>query len=246
MADTFLWILGAAVLDALLGFVGVFSLWLSQSNMNKIVHLLTALAAGSLLGGAFLHLIPESLEEGTAADTVLMAALAGFLLFVLLETYLHWHHCKDCKVHPFSYMMLIGDAIHNFLGGIALAASFLVSIPLGIATIVAIIAHELPQQLGIFGVLIKGGFTRNKAILYSFLAQSTIILGALAGYFLAGTMGGLIVLLVPFAAGNFIYIASSDLIPEMHKSDGKDRAVCLVVFFIGLALMWLLKLQGGH
>jgi zinc and cadmium transporter len=140
---------------------------------------------------------------------------------------------------------MIGDAVHNFLGGLVLAASFLVSIPLGIATIIAIVAHEFPQQLGIFGVLIKGGFKRNKAILYSFLAQSTIILGAVAGYLLAESIGSFTAFLVPFAAGNFIYIAASDLIPEMHKCEGMDKVKCFAVFFIGLLFMWAIKIYLG-
>jgi zinc and cadmium transporter len=244
MAGEFLWIMGSAILDALLGFVGVFSLWISKHDLRKVVDLLAALAAGGLLGGAFFHLLPESMEATPAAE-VLLFALAGFVVFMLLESYLHFHHCKECGIHPFSYVMLIGDGVHNFLGGIALAASYLVSIPLGIAAIVAIIAHELPQQLGIFGVLIKGGIERNKAIVYSFIAQSTIILGALVGYFLAG-FEGLISILIPFAAGNFIYIASSDLIPEMHKVEGWKRIGSLVLFFVGVGLMYALKLLGGH
>ncbi|MFH1394129.1 MAG: ZIP family metal transporter [Candidatus Micrarchaeota archaeon] len=240
MAGEFLWIMGAAALDALLGFVGVFSLWLSKQDLRKIVDILTALAAGSLLGGAFFHLLPESLEEIKTIDVFLLA-LAGFVLFIFLESYLHWHHCKECGIHPFSYVMIVGDAVHNFIGGILLAASFLVSIPLGIATFIAIIAHELPQQLGIFGVLVKGGLHRDKAIFYSFLAQSTIILGGLVGYFLAGAIGGIVPMLVPIAAGNFIYIASSDLIPEMHKAEGWDKIRNLIFFFVGLALMWFIR-----
>lgn len=235
-----LWILGAAVLDALLGFVGVFSLWLSKKDLHKIIHILVAFAAGSLLGGAFFHLLPESLAE-IEAEAVLGMALLGFLLFVLLESFLHWHHCKECDIHPFSYMMVIGDGVHNLLGGIILAASFLVSIPLGIATTIAILAHELPQQLGIFGVLVKGGFGRNKAILHSFAAQSTVIVGALIGYYLSGAADGVLPLLVPFAAGNFIYIAASDLIPEIHKSEGWGKLVSLVVFGLGLAFMLAIK-----
>jgi len=244
MSDTFLWIIGSAILDALLGFVGVFSLWLSKKDMKKIVHILTAFAAGSLLGGAFFHLLPESLHE---LDTILVfqLTLLGFVVFILLESYLHWHHCKECEIHPFSYIMLVGDGVHNFLGGFILAASFIVSIPLGIATVIAIIAHEFPQQLGIFGVLIKGGIKRNKAILYSFIAQSTIILGAVIGYFLSESVEGLVPLLVPFAAGNFIYIASSDLIPEMHKAEGWEKVKSLIFFFLGIGLMWVLRSHGG-
>ncbi len=240
MAGEFLWIIGSAALDALLGFVGVFSLWLSKQDLRKTVDILTALAAGSLLGGAFFHLLPESLEEINAIDVFLLA-LSGFVLFIFLESYLHWHHCKECGIHPFSYVMVVGDGVHNFIGGIVLAASFLVSIPLGIATIIAIIAHELPQQLGIFGVLVKGGLHKNKAILYSFLAQSTIVLGALVGYFLSESLEGVVPLLVPLAAGNFIYIASSDLIPEMHKAEGWDKVRNLLFFFVGLALMWFIR-----
>ncbi|MFH1520337.1 MAG: ZIP family metal transporter [Candidatus Micrarchaeota archaeon] len=242
--DLFLWIFFSAVLDALLGFVGVFSLWISNQNLKKIVHVLTAFAAGSLLGGAFLHLLPEALESTPNSEQVLLFALAGFVLFILLEAYIHWHHCKECDIHPFSYVMVVGDALHNFLGGLVLAASFLVSIPLGIATLIAILAHEFPQQLGIFGVLIKGGFSRNKAILYSAAAQSTIILGAVAGYFLSGVQG-LSAFLVPFAAGNFVYIAAADLIPEMHKSEGFEKITSIVVFFIGILFMWALKFYGA-
>jgi zinc and cadmium transporter len=234
------WILGAAVIDALLGFVGVFSLWFSKKDLNKLIHILVAFAAGSLLGGAFFHLLPESLEKIDAGMAMAMT-LAGFVLFMIVESYFHWHRCKECKIHPFSYVMVIGDGIHNFLGGIILAASFLVSIPLGIATTIAILAHELPQQLGIFGVLVSGGFKRNKAILYSFAAQSTVVLGAIVGYFLSGIAEGFVPLLVPFAAGNFIYIAASDLIPEMHKSEGWDKVVSLLIFSLGLLFMLLIK-----
>lgn len=239
MAGEFIWIMGSAIADAMLGFVGVFSLWISKHDLRRVVDLLAALAAGGLLGGAFFHLIPESLDSVSAAD-VLLYTLAGFVVFMLLESFLHWHQCKECKIHPFSYVILVGDGVHNFLGGIALAAAYLVSIPLGIATIIAIIAHEFPQQLGIFGVLIKGGIERNRAIVYSFIAQSTIILGALVGFFLSG-MEGLIALLVPFAAGNFIYIASSDLIPEMHKAEGLNRVGAIILFFFGIGLMYALK-----
>ena len=234
------WILGAAILDALLGFVGVFSLWFSKKDINSITHILVAFAAGTLLGGAFFHLLPESIEE-IDVGTSLALALAGFVLFMIVESFFHWHRCGECKIHPFSYVMVVGDGIHNFLGGIILAASFLASMSVGIATTIAILAHELPQQLGIFGVLVKGGFARNKAILYSFAAQSTVILGAIVGYFLATETEAFVPLLVPFAAGNFIYIAAADLVPEMHKSEGSRKIVSILVFLLGLFFMLLIK-----
>jgi zinc and cadmium transporter len=243
MAGEFLWIMGAAILDALLGFIGVFSLWLSKQDMKKIANILTAFAAGSLLGGAFIHLLPESLEAIDASQ-VLLVVLAGFILFIFLEAYVHWHRCKECEIHPFSYVIVVGDAVLNFLCGLILAASFIVSIPLGLATLVALLAHEVPQQLGIFGAMVNGGFSRNKAIIYSALAQSTIILGAIVGYMLSGMVEGITIFLVPFAAGNFIYIAAADLIPEMHKSEGMEAVKNIAFFFVGIAFMWLLKAYG--
>jgi zinc and cadmium transporter len=245
MAEILIWVIGSAVLAALLGFVGIFSLFISQHDMKKTLPLLTAFAAGTLLGGAFLHLLPEVLEISVSTDQVLLFTLIGFGIFIILEAYIHWHHCKECDMHPFSYMMVIGDALHNFIDGLALAASFIISIPLGIATLIALIAHEFPQQLGIFGVLVKGGFSRNKAIVYSAAAQSTIILGALTGYFLSGAIEGISSLLVPFAAGGFIYIAAADLIPEMHKSEGFEKITSLAVLFAGLLFMWVLKAYGA-
>ncbi len=237
--DILIWILGAALIDTLLGFIGVFSLYISQRNLDRISHILMAFAAGTLLGGAFLHLIPEAIEQ-SSVDTVLIYTLVGFILFIFLETYVHWHHCKDCDIHPFSYVMLAGDAVHNFIGGLVLAASFLISVPLGIATVIAIISHELPQQLGIFGVLIKGGLSRGKSITYSFLAQSTIIPGALAGFALSSQIEWLTIFLVPFAAGNFIYIAASDLIPEMHKAEGIEKIKNTMILIAGIIFMYLL------
>jgi zinc and cadmium transporter len=238
--NVFLWIMGASVIIALLGFAGVFSFWVSKKNMDKILHLLVAFAAGTLLGGAFFHLLPESME-GMEARLVLGLVLAGFVFFTVIESYFHWHRCKECDIHPFSYMIVVGDAIHNFLCGVSLAASFFAGINVGIATTIAVIAHELPQQLGIFGVLVKGGFKKNKAILYSFASQSTVILGALAGFYLSTLSNSIIPFLIPFAAGNFIYIAASDLVPEMHKTEGMNKLVSMLVFGLGLLFMLMLK-----
>ena len=239
MADMFLWAMISAIIDSLLGFVGVFSLWLSPQNLNKIANILMAFAAGSLLGAAFFHLLPESLEK-ISAEQAFLLTLAGFILFIFLESYFHWHRCK-CGVQPFSFVILVGDGVHNFLGGMVLAASFFVSTSLGIATIIAIIAHEFPQELGIFGVLVKGGFSRNKALALSFLAQSTVIIGAFVGCYLSDIIGGFTALLIPFAAGNFIYIASSDLVPEIHKSKGNELLTRLAIFLLGVTLMWIIR-----
>ncbi|MEW5996185.1 MAG: ZIP family metal transporter [Candidatus Micrarchaeota archaeon] len=242
--ELFFWILAAVILDALLGFTGVFSFYLKENLLKKLAFHLTAFAAGTLMGGAFFHLIPESAQffEPLQMSIIL---IAGFIAFLAIEGYFHWHHHEDCEIHPFTYTMVIGDAVHNTIDGFVMAAAFFASIPLGIATALVIIAHELPQQLGVFGVLLHGGQTRQKALLYSFLAQCTVIIGGLLGYFLATSAEGVSAYLIPFAAGGFIYIAGADLIPEMHKSKGIEKVLTFLTFAIGLAFMLWIKLQFG-
>jgi zinc and cadmium transporter len=243
--DTLLWIIAGTVFVSLLGFAGIFSLWLNEDKLKKFMHVLTAFAVGGLLGGAFFHLLPEASEK-LNMDSLFFYTLVGFIVFLLVETYFHWHHCDDCEIHPYSYMMLIGDGIHNIIDGLVISASFIVSIPLGIVTTLVIFGHEFPQQLGVFGVLVNGGFDKKKAMVYSFLAQSTIVIGGVAGYFLSTTIASVSAFLLPFAAGGFIYIAASDLIPEMHKEERMKRIISIAIFFIGLLFMWMLKMIGGE
>jgi zinc and cadmium transporter len=201
-------------------------------------------SAGALMGGAFLHLLPESLAE-TEAMTVGLFLLIGFSTFFIIERVLHWHHCHKgtCEVHTLSYMNLTGDAVHNFIDGLIIAISYIADIRLGIVTTIAIIAHEIPQEIGDFGVLIYGGFSKSKALLYNFISASTAILGALIGYFLSATVTGIIPSILPFAAGGFIYIAASDLIPELHKEpDIKKSLVSFGFFVVGIILMFAVKI----
>jgi zinc and cadmium transporter len=242
--DTLLWIVGGTFFVSLLGFAGIFSLALRDEQLKKILFALTSFAIGGLLGGAFFHLLPESLEK-LQPDAAFLFVLVGFMVFLLVETYFHWHSCKgECEVHPFSYLMLIGDAVHNMIDGLVISSSFLVSIPFGIVTTLVIFGHEFPQQLGIFGVLVHGGLDKRKAMIYSYLAQSTVIVGGVIGYFLTSSVAGLSSFLIPFAAGGFIYIAASDLIPEMHKEEDAKRIASLAIILIGLLFMWALKAYG--
>ncbi|MCI0504122.1 ZIP family metal transporter [Candidatus Micrarchaeota archaeon] len=243
--DTLIWIIAGTFFVSLLGFTGIFSLSLRESHLKKAIFILTSFSIGGLLGGAFFHLLPEAVEE-LPVDSAMLGALAGFIVFLLIETYFHWHHCSECEIHPYSYLMLIGDGIHNLIDGLVISGSFLVSVPFGIVTTVVIFGHEFPQQLGLFGVLIHGGMEKKKAILYSYVSQSTVILGGVAGYFLAASVESLSSLLLPFAAGGFLYIAASDLVPEMHKEEGAKRMLGLGMVFAGLLLMWALKTFGPH
>ena len=233
---------------ALIAFIGIFTLLLKEKLLNKILLILVSLSAGALMGGAFLHLIPEAVEKSQGLD-IFLFVLVGFILFFVIEKVLHWRHCHKgkCDVHTFSYMNLVGDAIHNFIDGLILAASFVTSVELGLTTTIAIAAHEIPQEIGDFGVLIYGGFKKKKAIILNFIVALTIVIGGLIGYFISKSVGSAVTFLLPFAAGGFIYIAATDLIPEIKKElDFKKYMATLIVFIIGILIMWFVKLYFSH
>jgi zinc and cadmium transporter len=246
MNEILLWILGFTFLNGFIALAGAFTLLMKPKTLQKIIFILVALSTGTLLGGGLLHLLPEAIK-GLGVETAINYMLFGFIIFFLMEKLLHWHHCHEggCKVHTFSQMIILGDGLHNFIDGLIIAASFFVSIPFGIVTTLIIIAHELPQELGDFGVLIHGGFSKNKALFYNFLSQLTAVLGGLVGFFFVQS-SGLELLLLPFAAGGFIYIAASDLIPELHKENDTKRMILSFTFFIiGIIIMFLFKRIGG-
>lgn len=232
---------------ALIAFVGVFTLAMKEHLLNKILLVLVSLSAGALMGGAFLHLLPEAVESSEGGD-ILGFVLVGFILFFIIEKILHWRHCHKgkCDVHTFHYMNLIGDSVHNFIDGLIIAASFIVSIPLGITTTVAIAAHEIPQEIGDFGVLIYGGFEKKKAILLNFAVALTVVIGGIVGYLISKSVEQAVVFLIPFAAGGFIYIAATDLIPEIKKElNIKKSMATILVFICGILIMWLIKTVFG-
>jgi len=242
-----IYIIIATFLIALCAFIGIFTLALKERILNKILLILVSLSAGALMGGALLHLIPEAVEkaEGTNID-IFIVVLVGFILFFVIEKVLHWRHCHKgkCDVHTFSYMNLIGDSIHNFIDGLIISASFISSISLGFSTFVAIAAHEIPQEIGDFGVLIYGGFEKKKAIILNFVVALTVVLGGIVGYFISKSVDSAVVFLLPFAAGGFIYIAATDLIPEIKKElNMKKYMATLFVFICGILIMWLTKIM---
>ena len=238
-----LYILVVTFAIALIAFIGIFTLALKDKVLNKILLILVSLSAGALMGGAFLHLIPEAVEGSEGTD-VFIFVLVGFVLFFIIEKVLHWRHCHKgkCDVHTFSYMNLVGDSIHNFIDGLILAASFVTSVELGLTTTIAIAAHEIPQEIGDFGVLIYGGFKKKKAIILNFIVALTIVLGGIIGYLISKSVESAVAFLLPFAAGGFIYIAATDLVPEIKKElDFKKYMATLVVFILGILIMWFIK-----
>ena len=260
---TLLYIILATFAVSLISFVGVIALLFSKHFLEKILLILVALAAGGLMGGAFLHLIPEALHElektrgHEATTSVFLFVILGFVLFLIIEQVFHWHHhhyaCKthvDCpkvKKKPMSYMILIGDGAHNFIDGLIIAASFVVSPMTGIISAVAVALHEIPQEMGDFGVLVYGGFNKRKAIFYNFLSGLVAVIGGIVGYLFVDSFEIAVPYMLPFAAGGFIYLAASDLVPEIkHGDKGWRMALNLVVFLIGVGLMLGMKLLFGH
>jgi zinc and cadmium transporter len=237
-------ILGSVILVSLISLIGVFTLIIKEKVLNNILFSLVGFSAGALIGGAFLHLLPEALSQ-TNSIIIFLYVIFGFALFFLLEKILYWRHCHEgkCPIHMFTYLNLIGDGIHNFIDGLIIAASFIISIPIGVTTTIAVVAHEIPQELGDFGVLIYGGFTRFKALLWNFTSALTAVFGALFGYFFITYVENIASPLIPFTAGGFLYIAASDLIPELHKQpEFKKSILSFILFLIGVSFMGFMKI----
>ena len=242
---TFAWIIASTFVVSLISLVGIFTIGIKEKLLAKILFGLIGFSAGALIGGAFLHILPEALETNSSVN-VFTYLILGLIFFFLLERYLHWRHCHQeegtCKIHPFTYLSLVGDTFHNLIDGMLIAVSYLVSIKLGLVTTLAVILHEIPQELGDFGVLVYGGFTKRKALLCNFISAIAAVIGAVIAYFVAGFVPGFSSFILPVTAGGFIYIAASDLIPEIHKEKDQKRAtMAFIAFIVGIAFMALAK-----
>jgi zinc and cadmium transporter len=239
-------ILVATFIISVISLGGILALVLKKDWLNKILLVLVALASGALLGGAFLHLLPEAIAELGPSLSVFLYLLLGFCLFFVLEQFLHWHHQHNTKnqtVKPFSYLILISDGVHNFIDGLVIAASFMVSFSTGVTTTIAVGLHEIPQELGDFGVLVHGGMSKSRALVYNYISAITAIVGGIIGYFASSIIDISTVYLLPFAAGQFIYIAAADLIPEIkHRESLGKSIVHFVTFIAGIIIMLLARL----
>ncbi len=239
--NTLLQILIAVILVSLVSILGIF-IFLKRKILNKILFFLVSFAAGTFLGVAFLDLLPEALEEGFK-ETIPIFILLGILSFFVLEKFLYWHHhhTGEEEVHGFTYLNIIGDGIHNFLDGAIIAISFMNSTSLGIVSTIAVIAHEIPQEIGDFAILIYGGFSKAKALVYNFLTALTAVIGSLATYFYSSAIESSNTYIIAFVIGAFTYIASTDLIPEIQKEkDLKKSLVQFVLLGLGIFLIWLI------
>jgi len=237
--------LGAAFLVSLLSFVGVLFLAFQKEILEKIIFFLVSFAAGVLLGDVFLHLLPEAVAESGFSLTISLAVLSGILIFFILEKFIYWHHChlSPAEKHPHSFalMNLFGDGLHNFIDGLVIAGSFSNSFSLGAATTMAVIFHEIPQEIGDFGVLIHGGFSRGKALLLNFVSALMALLGVVVGLFLASKTIAFSQLILPLTAGGFLYIAGTDLIPELHKETNFKKSLGQILgLILGIVVMLIL------
>lgn len=233
-------------LVSIISLIGIFFLALRTEKLQKLQLVLVALATGGLLGGAFFHLLPESFESFDNMRVVSLLLSLGFLLFFVLERFLHWHHnhtsgISDKAIKPFGSVNLVADMFHNLLDGVLIAAAYSYSIELGIATTITVLLHELPQEIGDFGVLIHAGFSRKKALIFNFLSACTAFVGALLVLIIGQSASDLSKYILPFAAGGFIYLAAADLIPELHTEKAPKRSLIqFLALLFGMFFLFLL------
>ncbi|MBU4370086.1 ZIP family metal transporter, partial [Patescibacteria group bacterium] len=239
-----LYIIIAGLLITCCVWFAILFLYFRKETLKKITLFLISLSAGALMGGAFLHLLPEASSQ-IPIDRLFTITLVAFIFFFFMEKILYWRHCHKghCEIHTFGYMNLFGDSLHNFIDGLVIAGAFLINIKLGMVTTLAIALHEIPQEIGDFGVLIHAGFKKKQALIINYLIALTVVLGGIVGYFLSFHLENIIPYLLPFAAGGFIYISASDLMPEIRKEPKLTRSISsFVIFVLGLLIMYLLKL----
>ena len=234
LAAIFLSSLAASLVSFIGGLLAIFN----AAKVRRISHFIVSFAVGALLAVAFLDLIPEAVGLGSL-EGVMLFVLLGMLVFFLLEKFIFWYHCHDgeCPVHTYSYLILWGDFLHNFVDGIILALTFLVDLRLGLMATIAIVLHEIPQEIGDFGVLIHGGFSRAKALFYNFLSATSVIFGAILTYAVGDILEPFLSPGLALTAGAFIYLAAVDLMPELHESTKLSHTLAQIFFIFAGALL---------
>jgi zinc and cadmium transporter len=243
---TLLWILGTGLLMSAIALVGAVTLLVPQKRFARVVLVLVALAAGSLLGGALFHLVPAATEALEDPLQVQLLVAVGFVAFLALEQLLHWHHClRPTRARrPIGYLVLVADGLHNLIGGLAVGSAFVIDVRLGLVTWAAAAAHEIPQELGDFGLLVHSGWSRRNALLYNVASALTFPVGGVIAYLLAGQVE--VALLLPFAAGSFLYIAAADHIPEFTAEESlPSKLLHTGAFVVGLSTLYGVAVLAG-
>ena len=245
--DEWVYSLASAGVVSLISLVGIVTLMVSVQRLDRVIPLLISLAVGALFADALVHLLPEALEDSSSTALTSLYVIVGILIFFLLERFLHWHHEHHDQslnpVHPVAYVNLVSDGVHNFLDGLIIGASYLVSAPIGVATTVAVSLHEVPQELGDFGILLHAGFTPRRALLMNFLSAILAIVGVVISLLVGPNVSDYTAFMLPLTAGGFIYIAGSDLIPELHHEHELPGSVAQFgMMVVGIGLMYALLL----
>lgn len=245
--NTELYIILSILIVSLISIIGILFIFLKKRTLDKVLIFLVALSVGSLLGGAFLHLLPEVIENTGFSLSIAFLILGGIVLFFVIENFVRWRHCHnlDCDTHQhhLGTMNLVGDGVHNLIDGLIISASYFVSIPVGLATTLAVIIHEIPQEISDFGVLLYSGFSKKKAIFFNFISALVALIGAIIGIIFATKSDIFVYIVMPLAIGGFLYIAGSDLIPEIHKKqENKFSIRNLLGIILGILIMYALTL----
>jgi zinc and cadmium transporter len=217
--------------------IGIAIFLFTKEKFNRMIIYLVSLSAGTLFGGAFIHLLPESFEKIPNHLVLSLSIILGIVSFYVLENFIHWRHChvptSKSHPHPVGLMNLIGDGFHNLIDGMVIAAAYMINFQVGLATTFAVLIHEIPQEIGDFGVLIHAGYSKGKAMFFNFLSALAALVGAVLMILLGSTFADFAVYILPFTAGGFIYIAGSDLIPELRKE-------CYPISKVFLQLLWVI------
>ena len=241
------YIIISAFFVSLISLIGIILVPIKLEKLKKILIYFVGFSAGALFGGAFFHLLPEIVEKVGFTFFVSFLIMVGIILFFIFEKIIHWHHnlipFEKEHAHPLTMMSLIGGGFHNFLDGLVIGASFLVNIPAGIAITTAIAVHKVPKEIGWFGILVYGGFSKFKAIMFNFISSLLTIVGAIVSLIAGNYLENIQFFIIPIAVGGFIYLAGSDLIPELHKELSLKKSILqLLTIIIGLLVMALLLL----
>ncbi|OGZ70736.1 MAG: hypothetical protein A3F47_00445 [Candidatus Staskawiczbacteria bacterium RIFCSPHIGHO2_12_FULL_38_11] len=237
----------SVIIVSLVSLVGVFTLSLKEEFLRKYIFVFISLAVGALLGDAFVHLIPEALVNSSNTVVVSILIIIGILIFFILEKFLHWHHHGDYEngvhIHPVGKLLLFSDGLHNLIDGIVIGVSFVVSVPVGIATTIAVVLHEIPQEVGDFTVLLHSGYQRKRALWLNFLSALCAVFGVIIAFILGESGQNFIMWILPIAAGGFIYIAVADLIPELNKNkEVKHSVLQIIAVVVGVLAMLALAI----
>ncbi len=244
----------SVVLVSLASLVGVLVLTVRGSIVSNVLLYLVSFSTGAILGTVFFHLFPEVMEHAGDPLVGSVLILGGMLLAFCIEKFIHWHHCHSTEHdghggehnHPLGSLILIGDGIHNFVDGMLILTAYMVSVPAGIATTIAVILHEIPQELSDISLLLHSGFTRKRAIVWNTVSACTAIAGAAVALLFQSRVEGIEFVLLPIAAGNFLYIATTDLIPELHKETRIGKSLVQGgLLLAGIVLMGALALGAS-